>query len=197
MQETFGTQSNQLPKKKRADTGTISPRPGRSQVDRLNTCRYFFILYFKEKNNMSDPIVEQLRQLNLSLRIQLEQAEARIPGINDLIEQLATIELVSETALLGLVIYEKHYSALNGPQDSGQVLQSVLMIPGGIGVICWDTEEYLAFRDHPPDDLSELFLKYVPFNSCVSAVKALLLPQVEPLMELLMKRFSHLNRELG
>lgn len=150
-----------------------------------------------KKDIMSDPIVEQLRQLNLSLRLQLEQAEARIPVINELIERLAAIELVSETALLGLVIYEKHYSSQSGPQDSSQVLQAVLMIPGGFGVICWDVEEYLAFRDHPPEDLSNLFLKYVPFDSCVSAVKALLLPQVEPLMELLMKRFSHLNTELN
>jgi len=142
---------------------------------------------------MSDPIIQQLRQLNLSLRIQLEQAEARIPDINELIEQLAAIELISETALLGLVIYEKHYSALSGPHDSSQVIQSALMIPGGIGVVCWDTEEYLAFRDNPPEDLSELYIKYVPFDSCASAVKALLLPQVEPLMELFMKRFGQLN----
>jgi integrase len=33
--------------------------------------------------------VDRLRQLNLSLRAQLEQAEARVPPINDLIDQLA------------------------------------------------------------------------------------------------------------
>lgn len=141
---------------------------------------------------MTEPtqlLLEKLRMLNLVLRLRLEQAEARIPGINDLIQQLFTIELVPETALLGLVIFERHYSARTGPQDSSQILQSALLIPGGLGVIFWDSEEYLAFRNHPPENLQELFLKFVPFDRCGSAVKALLLPQVEPLMERLLTRF--------
>jgi len=133
--------------------------------------------------------VEQLQYLNLLLRLHLEEAEVRIPEINDLIRQLFTIEFVPETALLGLVIYERHYSALTGPHDSSQVLQSALLIPGGLGVILWDSEDYLRFRNAPPVDQGELFLKFVPFDQCVSAVKALLLPQVQPLMELLLKRF--------
>jgi len=133
--------------------------------------------------------IQQLQHLNLLLRLHLEEAEVRIPEINDLIRQLLTIELVPETALLGLVIYERHYSALTGPQDSSQVLQSALLIPGGLGVILWDCEDYLRFRNSPPVDQGELFLKFVPFEQCGSAVKALLLPQIEPLMELLFKRF--------
>lgn len=134
-------------------------------------------------------LLERLRMLNLVLRLRLEQAEARIPGINDLIQQLFAIELLPETALLGLVIFERHYSAQTGPQDSSQVLQAAILIPGGLGVVCWDSEDYLAFRNHLPENLQELFLKFVPFDRCGSAVKALLLPQVEPLMERLMTRF--------
>lgn len=139
----------------------------------------------------------RLRQLNLSLRLQLDQAEARIPPINDLIEQLGAIDLLSEAALLGLVIYERHYDLSHGPRDSGQLLQSALMIPGGIGVLLWDTDEYLAFRSNPDPNEAALFLKFVPFNDCEGAVKALLLPQIEPLMELLMKRLSYLFRDQG
>jgi hypothetical protein len=142
----------------------------------------------------SQNYVDQLRQLNLSLRVQLEQAEARIPGINDLLQQLATIDLVTETALLGLVIFEGHYSVLTGPHDSGPLLQAALLIPGGLGVIHWDSEEYATFRKAPPQNETELFIKFVPFESCPSAIKALLLPQVEPLLELFFSRFRCLKR---
>ena len=63
------------------------------------------------------------------------------------------------------------------------------MIPGGLGVIRWDTEEYQAFRREPLVDQSGLELKFVPFAACGWAVKALLLPQIEPLMELLFTRY--------
>lgn len=137
--------------------------------------------------------IDRLRQLNLSLRVQLEQAEARVPGINDLINQLATIELVTETALLGLVIYEGHYSILTGPHDSGQIVQAALMIPGGFGVIYWDSEEFESFRNSPLENEAELFCRFVPFDICPSAIKALLLPQVQPLLELLLVRFRFLR----
>jgi len=146
-------------------------------------------------NHLNLSFVERLRQLNLTLRVQLDQAEARIPGINDLIQQLGAIDLLNDAALLGLVIYERHYDLSRGPHDSGQVLQSVLMIPGGIGVLLWDTEEYLAFRSTPEPDPTTLKLKFVPFDDCEGAVKALLLPQVQPLMELLMNRLSGVLRQ--
>lgn len=146
-------------------------------------------------SNLNPSLLERLRQLNLSLRLQLDQAEARIPAINDLIEQLGAIDLLCEAALLGLVIYERHYDLSKGPRDSGQVLQSALMIPGGIGVLLWDTDEYLAFRSDPDPNEASLFLKFVPFDDCEGAVKALLLPQIEPLMELLMNRLGTIVRD--
>ncbi|MDB5345002.1 MAG: hypothetical protein JWP89_3379 [Schlesneria sp.] len=134
-------------------------------------------------------VINELRQLNLSLRAQLEQAEARVPVINALVAQLAEIELVTEVAILGLVIYQGHYSALTGPHDSGPVLQSALLIPGGIGVIYWDSEEYAALRKNPHRNEWDLFLRFSHFDDCPSAVKALLLPQVQSLMEQLLSRF--------
>ncbi len=138
--------------------------------------------------------VDQLRILNLSLRAQLEQAEARIPGINDLIKQLAAIELITESALLGPIIYERQYGVIEGSRDSGQLLQAALLVPSGFGTICWDSEDYVTFRKHPPQNESQIILNFVPFDSCPSAVQALLLPQVEPLLERLFRRFGFLQR---
>lgn len=145
-----------------------------------------------DQKNMSENLnrnyLHQLQQLNLHLRVHLEEAEVRVPEINDQIQQLYAIELVPETALLGTVICVRDYSILNGAPDSSQVFQSALLIPGGLGVILWDCEDYLNFRNGPSVDQKELFLKFVPFDLCDSAVKALLLPHIEPLLRMLFKQ---------
>ncbi len=140
-------------------------------------------------------IVEQLRQLTLSLSAQLDQAEARIPDINTVVTQLGGLGLLTETVILGIVIYEGHYGIRGGPHDSGLVIQAGLMLPGGFGVICWDSEEYLAFRNSPPQSDAHLLLRFIPFEACVPAIRALLLPQVHPLLAMLLKRFRIPKRE--
>lgn len=127
--------------------------------------------------------LERLRNLNVTIRAQLEQAEAHIPDINIAIQQLSGIQLLPETALLGHIIFERHYCPINGPHDSSQVLQAALLIPQGIGVIMWDLEEYIAFRNNPDAHQGDLFLRFVGFDDLGFAIKALLLPQAESLLD--------------
>ena len=145
----------------------------------------------------SDTILEELNLLALSLHAQLDQAEARVSSINVLINQLAGLDGATETAILGLVIYEGHYSVFTGPHESGPVLQSALLIPGGIGVVYWASEEYAAIRKNPPKHEKDLLLRFFPFDNCPSAIKSLLLPQVQPLMEQLFSRFTFLRKNDG
>ncbi len=127
--------------------------------------------------------IDELRQLNIKLRSQLEQAETFIPELNRQIKQLANLQFAGDTVILGQVVYERHYAARSGPMDSSQVLQAALLAPGGIGVVLWDQAEYLAFRSVPEPRQSDVTIRFVSFEECEPAVRGLILPQVEPLMQ--------------
>lgn len=133
--------------------------------------------------------IQQLQQLNLTLRQQLEIAEHHLPAINEQIRSLADIDIVSGMALLGTVVYDRSYGP-DGPIDSNQILQAVIMVPNGFGVCMWDSEEYFRVRQQPRISHGTIQMKFVPFDECGSAVKALLLPHVEPLLERLMQLIS-------
>lgn len=100
----------------------------------------------------------QLQTLNLQLRSQLEFAEHLIPQLNQQILQLGKIQLLDHAAILGDIIYDRCYSdEVDGPDSL--VLQAALLIPGGIGAIAWDREEYLShLRYRPFERLSQQFL---------------------------------------
>ena len=98
--------------------------------------------------------IEALRHLTLSVRRQLESAEAYVTGINEVVRQLVEIELIEPTILLGDIVHEARYNPRLGREDSTRVIQAALAIgDGGIGVIVWDSERYWEFlkRNGPPN----------------------------------------------
>lgn len=139
-------------------------------------------------SNSGHAIVDQLCHHTLSLRAQLDQVEARVPDINNAIGELAKMLVLKETAVLGLVIYEGHYSDHPGSAKSTNVVQAALMIPKGFGVIWWEAKEYLAYRKSPPTSESDCQFRFVPFLECPSAIRTLLLPQVHPLLVMLLSQ---------
>lgn len=127
-------------------------------------------------------MIERLDFLNLSVRRQLESAEAYAVGINQVIEQLSDIGFVEPMILLGDVIHEMRYNPRYGKEDSTQLLQAAIGIGcGGIGVVPWDSEQYWEFNrtQNPPN--REIELNLTPFDDCPAAVKGLLMPQLGPL----------------
>jgi hypothetical protein len=125
---------------------------------------------------------EDLAQLTLNLRRAQEQAEAKVASVNQLIQQFAATGMLAETVILGDVLQTRAYAPRCGGNSSGQLVQAVLLVPGGFGVSVWDTEEYLEAK-HINSIASETPVHFVPFSECCPAWKALLLPHVEPLFE--------------
>ena len=127
--------------------------------------------------------IEALRHLTLSVRRQLESAEAYVTGINEVVRQLVEIELIEPTILLGDIVHEARYNPRLGREDSTRILQAALGCGhGDIGAVIWDSEQYWEFlrRNEPPN--CEVELNFTPFDECPSAVKGLLLPQMQPLV---------------
>ena len=138
--------------------------------------------------------IRQLQQLNVNLRQQLEVAEHHLPAINEQIRSLADLDIVAGIALLGTVVYDRAYGH-DGPIDSNQILQAAILIPQGFGVCMWDSEEYFRVRQQPRISHGTIQMKFVPFDECGSAVKALLLPHVEPLLDRLMQLVTPNRRD--
>jgi hypothetical protein len=126
--------------------------------------------------------IQQLRTLNIQLRRQLEVAEAQVPVINDLLKQLDTIQLGCKRAFLDPVIYQRLYDRGYGPEDSCQVIQATAVAGHGLGVTLWDIDEYQAFCKRPWLDDHTVLVHFVAFDDLESSIKALLMPQVEPLL---------------
>ena len=80
-----------------------------------------------------DEQYEELSQQLLRMKHQLETAEAKAAGLNGFVNEVWQFGLSSRTAFLGPVITTRAYDPEEGGVDSGQVIQAVLLVPGGLG----------------------------------------------------------------
>lgn len=126
-------------------------------------------------------LVQQLNDLILRMRSNLEQAEAHVPKINEAITRLAALDLIPETSLLGHVVHERHFAPETGNPDS-QILQAAIFVPRGVGLVFWTTDEYMAFRNSARDLETDPLVHFVPWDDLESPIRALLFPHLESLL---------------
>jgi len=131
----------------------------------------------------TDDRLDRLRKLSRTLRRRHERAEARIPSLNAAILDLCSFQILPQTVLLGPVIYDRPYHASDETSDSYQVLQAALLITGGLGVVVWDSEDHAAYRRAPSAKTHRVFEAFVPYERCGPGSKALLLPEVDDLLD--------------
>lgn len=133
-------------------------------------------------------MVERLRRLDGQIRHAREQSEARVLEFNGLIRQLGAAGCVGPVVLLGRLLHRYEYTPGAGPSDSEQVVQAALSATFGFGVIMWNSEEYARLAALPDGPEAEAQLYYRPFDECEGVLQALLLPEIEPLLERFMSR---------
>jgi hypothetical protein len=134
----------------------------------------------------SDPI-ERMKEFNLQLRRQVELAEALLPAINQQIQHFAALGL-SHTVILGKILHQRSYTPGLGPTDSGQVYQAAIMVPGGLGIVRWDSEQHAALLDFPDGPESEASIHFVPLDECEAGIKALLVSEARNLLDQLVRQ---------
>lgn len=138
--------------------------------------------------NEFNELLDRLQQLNVDLRRRWEIAETFLPRLNDLLTQLALLEADRRYILAGAVLSERPYDAADLCRNSGQIAQSALMFPGGLGVLLWDSDEFCMSESScevPPDAIH----RFVPLTECSKPYWIQLaesaLPMVERLLRLL------------
>lgn len=92
---------------------------------------------------------DRLRDWDAGVRRLAEQAEARIADADALVRDLYRSGRVRARVLLGPVMSVQPYDPGCGPEDSGQVTQAVFLVPEGLGVVFWDTEDLHAVPPGP------------------------------------------------
>ena len=111
------------------------------------------------------------------------QADAKLAEANRLIRQLAGAWSLRETVILGEVMHPRYSPPAAHEGEPARVAQAALCVPGGIGVVLWGAEDY-AQRCATPEGLErEARAGFRPFEQCEPALRALLLPHVEALLQ--------------
>ncbi len=128
-------------------------------------------------HRLNDELLELSLRLQ-KLRRQMEVAEAQASGVNCLVNAVCRMGLLPQTCYLGPVIHTRPYCPQLGGHDSGQIFQSSLLVPGGLGTSIWDTEEFAELSAIPDGLESAAFMRHVPFEKCEQAIRALLGPHI-------------------
>lgn len=116
-------------------------------------------------------------------------------GLNRVVNSISELQLVTDQTLLGHIVHRRDYAPGAGVRDSGIVLQAALVIPGGLGIVAWDSDVYATLRETPGGLSTEPHMRFLPFEQLEPAIKALLLPHVESLLLRLIQLASPLRRE--
>lgn len=141
---------------------------------------------FRRSTTMSD-LSDRLRTWELGVRRLTEQAEARLADATALVRELHVAGRARPAVLLGPVMAVRPYDPGCGPEDSGQVTQAALLVPEGLGVVYWDTED-LAALSPGPDREREARRLFTPAADLRPLVRVHLLPYAADLVACLIPR---------
>lgn len=128
-------------------------------------------------------LVAELAAFNTGIRHRWYLADCLVPGINDMLALMAGLGLLTDTVLLGEVICDRSYAYPPLDHESGQVVQAALLVPGGLGVVVWDSEEYVEYSRNPSRPDFDVRARFRPYRQCGQALRALILPHIAMALE--------------
>jgi hypothetical protein len=134
-------------------------------------------------NNDRHELFEGLQRQVLAMRQVCEQMEGKIEAINQGLRVLEETGLTNEIVILGKIVHRSAYAPRAGGNDSGQLYQAALLVPKGIGVVIWDTEEFVQLENVPQALEAEAPLHFLAFAECKLAWKLALVAEVELLLQ--------------
>jgi hypothetical protein len=123
-----------------------------------------------------------LRERLLRMKHQLEFAEARALDANMLIQEVSRSGVLPPLAVLGPIIESRQYPPTPGGNTSGCVIQAALVVPGGLGVVFWDSDEYSELAQIEDALEADALTRHVPFEQCEPAIRALFEPHIGELV---------------
>lgn len=116
-----------------------------------------------------------------TMRAIASMGTSSVRSLNALVAEIAANGLVSHSVIRGQILSRRDYAPYEGGHDSDQVLQAALLVPGGIGILFWDSVEYERMERIPDALESRAADVFVPYEECSDIVQGLIARQYDDL----------------
>lgn len=133
--------------------------------------------------------LDELARIASVIRSGLEEAEALIPPLNELLAELSA-HGISGFESEGPALYCRIAGTSGVLTDERIIYAAVLIMPGGIGATCWDAGEYAERWSSAVHEPPELTCRFVAFDDCPAVVRALIPRHVPRLIASLLRAFT-------
>lgn len=128
----------------------------------------------------------QLAHLSTTLRNGLQAAEASIPAINQHLAELAAVG-VTDFQVAGPVLYSRPAGVSSAHVDDFLIFQAAIILPGGVGALTWNSDEYQEHTTRPYGEPVDLSSRFTPYTKCPALVQPLLISHTGRMLEALMQ----------
>ncbi len=125
-----------------------------------------------------------LAQLCHTLQLGSQLADAPMRTVDGYFAQLRKLGIFHRSIVLGPVIVSRAYG-VDGPGDSGELVQAALTTNFGAAAVFWNSEDYSYAREAGTSE-SDAFAAARPLRDCVPAIRAVLWPHIPPLVVVLL-----------
>ena len=141
--------------------------------------------------------LERLDRIRLQLatmKSYSQMGRQRVLALTALVKDISEAGLMSRAVLLGQIVSERSYAPTVGGSSSGQIFQSALLVPGGIGLLIWDADEFCTLEKQIEGLESAAERFFVPFETCEGGLQGLLATQYPALVEQFLDAYEQTQR---
>lgn len=128
----------------------------------------------------------ELSRLAAKIRTSLDEAESTVPSINEQLDKLAAVGMV-DFQIEGPSVYCRPMGVSSALTDDFVVYQAAIVMPGGVGAVIWDANEYHEHTNRPYGEPVDLAPRFVPYAKCPTLVRALLVSHAGRMLDSLMQ----------
>jgi hypothetical protein len=128
----------------------------------------------------------ELSRLAAKIRTSLDEAESTVPSINEQLDKLAAVGMV-DFQIEGPSVYCRPAGVSSAFTDDFVVYQAAIVMPGGVGAVIWDANEYHEHANRPYGEPVNLAPRFVPYAKCPTLVRALLVSHAGRMLDSLMR----------
>lgn len=132
-------------------------------------------------NNDTEAALVRLRNTLTAVSCDSDMAMQSIDGY---IQRLNDLGFFHRNIICGPIVMTRSYG-IDGPSDSGQLVQAAVTSDHGSAVIFWDSEDYYEANQSQVFK-EEAMLRVVALSDCTPAVRAVVWPHIAELVDRLM-----------
>ena len=119
---------------------------------------------------------DSISRLCRTLDRRAQDAAAYMQSVDRNVAQLRSLGLVNRTIITGPIVIQRSHG-LNGPSDSGELIQAAISTEHGTVAVFWDSEDFALYR-HDEEFDAEAMERARPLRECSPAVRAMVAPHI-------------------